>query len=754
VRRRSLGGNGMKQVLQHARGGEIDVADVPSPKLLPGCVIVQVAASLVSAGTERASSEFAKKNLLQKAKARPDLVRQVFAKFRRDGLFSTVNAVRSRLDQPTALGYSSAGTIIAVAEDVSDIQVGDRVACAGAGYAIHAEFACVPRLLVAKILPESGVSFEEAAFSTVGAVALHGIRTADVKLGDVVGVIGIGLLGQLTVQLLKAAGCHVIALDLQRERAAMAVSLGVEDATESPEHFADLCSMRSSGHGVDAVLITAETSSSDPVNLAATIARDRAVVVAVGTVGMELQRKLYYEKELDFRISRSYGPGRYDSAYEQKGRDYPIGYVRWTETRNMEAFLRLLAEKRVDVRPLITHRFDIEDAHLAYQQISRCVADPTLGVLITYSSDMRPERTLRMLSTKQKSQPAKVRVGVLGAGSFATGILIPAMRQESATELVAVCSATGSHSRSAAQRFGFQYCTADENEILSDPSINTVVIATRHHLHARQIAAALSAGKHVFCEKPLCLNESELADLVSLYQSRSSQSVVMVGLNRRFAPMATRLKEFVSETNGPMTMHYRVNAGSISPDHWVNDPEQGGGRLVGEACHFIDLLSFLIDSPPLKVETRAVGNINQSLVITVQFANGSHGTISYLVDGDRSFSKERLEIFGGGGSAVLEDFRLLEMVRGGRRTILRSRFRHDKGHRAEWQAFAQAIQNGSESPIPFDAIVSSTLATFRAVDARCSGKSMIVDINEINIADDPSRSCSDIPPRALKVESC
>ena len=378
----------MKQLLQDARAGELRIAEVPAPQVLPGCVLVRVAASLVSAGTERASAEFAGKSLLAKAKARPDLVRDVIAKLRRDGLASTLQAVRSRLDQPQSVGYSSAGVVVAVGDGVADINVGDRVAGAGAGYAVHAEFACVPRMLVAKI-PErsdksSRVSLEEAAFGTVGAICLHGIRTAEVTLGDTVAVIGLGLLGQITVQLLKAAGCRVFGMDLLRQRADLAIGSGAEAACTSAREFRDLCFQKTGGRGVDSVLITAETASSEPVNLAAELARDRAIVVAVGTVGMDLQRKLYYEKELDFRISRSYGPGRYDAAYEQKGRDYPIGHVRWTETRNLEAFLQFIADGKLNLPSLITHRFPIEQATRAYDLITGSTGEPFLAALITY----------------------------------------------------------------------------------------------------------------------------------------------------------------------------------------------------------------------------------------------------------------------------------------------------------------------------------------------------------------------------------
>jgi predicted dehydrogenase/threonine dehydrogenase-like Zn-dependent dehydrogenase len=729
-------GRDMRQILQQARTGEIAVLDVPAPKLLPGCVLVRMAASLVSAGTERASCEFAGKNLLQKASARPDLVREVVSKVRRDGLFSAVAAVCSRLDLPNALGYSSSGTVIGVGEGVTGLNVGDRVACAGANYAVHAEFACIPRLLAARIHPTSPVSFEEAAFSTLGAVALHGVRTADVKLGDVVAVIGLGLLGQLTVQILKAAGCRVLGMDIAPERAELALRLGADDVCISRDGLCDLCLRHSSGHGADAVLITAETASSEPVDVAGEVARDRAVVVAVGTVGMDIQRKIYFEKELDFRISRSYGPGRYDSAYEQKGRDYPIGYVRWTETRNMEACLQLLSDGKLDVQALITHRFPIERAQGAYELITGRVGQPFLGVLITYPDQAEPGHEVQLVgkgTDASLAREASMGIGVLGAGSFALGTLLPAIKQLDRARLVGVCAANGSHARHAAAKFGFQYCTTDEQRILDDPDINTVVIATRHHLHANQVLAALSAGKHIFCEKPLCLSEIDLAEIVRAYANGipGRGSPLMVGFNRRFAPMAIKMRAFLEQVQEPMALHYRINAGFLARDHWVNDPEQGGGRILGEVCHFIDFLTFMAGAQPIEVQTRSVTSLEQysddNVVISLRFANGSQGTISYLANGDRAYSKERLEVFGGGAVAVLEDFRRLELVRHGRKQTFRSRFRQDKGHRGELEAFAATVRGRGEPPIAFDEIVSTTLATLRAAESRSSGQPVEVD---------------------------
>jgi predicted dehydrogenase/threonine dehydrogenase-like Zn-dependent dehydrogenase len=734
----------MKQVLQDARSGEITVAEVPAPQLLPGCLLVQVAASVVSAGTERASLEFSRKSLAQKAQARPDLVREVISKVRRDGILSAVQAVRNRLDQPQVPGYSSAGTVIAVAEGVTDIQAGDRVSCAGAGFAAHAELACIPRLLAARIPARQSadgeeVSFDEAAFATLGAVALHGVRTAEAKLGDLAAVIGLGLLGQLTVQLLKAAGCRVLGMDLDPSRADLAKALGADGVAVSATDFRDVCAELSRGAGVDSVLITAETPSSDPVNLAGAIARDRAVVVAVGTVGIEIERKTYYEKELDFRVSRSYGPGRYDTAYELKGRDYPIGYVRWTETRNMEAFLQLLADRKTNVGPLITHRFPIEHAQGAYELITGKSREPFLGVVIQYAAADDDARLLTLVTRPASEIPGSsvstdsISVGLMGAGIFAAGTLLPAMKGSADTQLIGVCTATGAHASNTAQKFGFRYCTTDESQLIHDPAVNTVVIATRHHLHAKQVLAALAEGKHVFCEKPLCLSEAELRSIVRSYQgiAQARRPALMVGFNRRFAPMTVRMKSFLAPISEPLALNYRINAGNLPPDHWVNDPEQGGGRILGEVCHFVDLLMFLAGSPIVEVEARTVANSarysGNNVLVSLRFASGSEGTMGYLANGDRAFSKERIEVFGGEAVAVLEDFRRLELLRHGRKQVIRSRWRQDKGHRGEWQEFVRSIREQGTAAIPFDELVCSTLATLRVQESVATGKKLAVD---------------------------
>jgi predicted dehydrogenase len=440
---------------------------------------------------------------------------------------------------------------------------------------------------------------------------------------------------------------------------------------------------------------------------------------------MELQRKLYYEKELDFRVSRSYGPGRYDTAFEQKGRDYPIGYVRWSETRNMEAFLQLLADGKLNLQPLITHSFEIENATAAYELITGEAQQPYLGVLIRYPRGSHPVQRMEIVPRQPKHlSDAEVRVGLLGAGNFAQGTLIPAIRQLRGVRLVGLCATSGARAHAAAAKFGFAFCTTDEENLYSDPAINTVVIATRHHLHATQVVRALESGKHVFCEKPLCLTEDELERIEHAYYTSARTSQLMVGFNRRFAPMARQMKSFLKQVNGPFTMHYRVNAGPLAKDHWINDPEQGGGRILGEVCHFVDFLSFICGAAAHTVYARSVSPAasEQDVAITIEFTDGSLGTISYICNGDRAFSKERVEIFGGSCVTVLDDFRRLELVRHGRKQVFRSWLKQNKGHAGEWTAFSECIRSGSPAPIRFEEIVATTLATIRIADSLRSGQ--------------------------------
>ena len=715
----------MKQLIQSVNTGVLSIIDVPVPQVRSGGILVRTHASLVSAGTERTMASFAQKNLLQKAQSRPDLVRQTIDKARRDGLLDTIDAVRNRLDQPQALGYSAAGEVIAVAKDVTEFRVGDHVACAGGGYAVHAEIISVPRNLAA-VVPES-LPYDHAAFCTLGAIALHGIHIAEARLGEVVGVIGLGLLGQLTVQMLKAAGCIVVGTDPQPHRAELAARLGADWAGSDLDAFRSKIASLSNGHGADAVLITADTPSDQPVTLAGEVARKRGVVISVGVVGTHLPRKVYFEKELDFRISRSYGAGRYDADYEEKGRDYPYEFVRWTEKRNLESFAKMVASGAVDVESLITHRFDIENGEGAYDLILGRTQEPFLGVVLRYPSE--PGRPARIESPVRQTVPAPaaadVNVGVLGAGLFANGTLLPVMKATERVSLRGIASGTGVTAKRAADRFGFAYCASAADELLNDPSINTVAILTRHVLHARQVETALRAGKHVFVEKPLCLTHEELDGIVAAYASLTAQPMLMVGYNRRFAPMVDKLRTSLRAVVEPLMLTFRVNAGYIPREHWLHDPNDGGGRLRGEGCHFIDLLIDLANDRVERVTTLRLPDSGKysedNFQVTMEFRNRSIGTVLYVANGAKSFGKEAIEVFGGGISARLDDYCSLQIQHGTKSERMTSRLRQDKGHRGEWQAIARHLTAGGPPPIPFEQLVHSTRVTIAAWESLRSG---------------------------------
>jgi predicted dehydrogenase/threonine dehydrogenase-like Zn-dependent dehydrogenase len=714
----------MKQVVQNIRKGRTEIVDIPVPKPPPGAVLVRTAASVVSVGTERMVVEFAARSLLGKARSRPDLVRQVLLKARREGVLSAVDAAFKRLSQPMALGYSSAGTVVEAGDGVGEFHPGDRVACAGGGHAVHAAFASVPVNLLAPV--PDGVSLEDAAFTTLGAIALHGFRLSEATLGETVGVIGLGLLGLLTVQIAHAAGCRVLGVDLDPARVKLARRLGAETAVVR-EDAAGAARSFSASRGLDAVIVCADTASSDPLVLAGAIARDRGRVIAVGATGMTIPRKPYYEKEIDFRVSRSYGPGRYDPLYEEAGVDYPIGYVRWTEKRNLEAFLELLAAGKVKMASIITHRFAVEDAPKAYALISgkSKKKEPFLGVLLTYPEDAIPETVvaLRAAPVAETASADAVRLGVLGAGSFATLVALPAVARIRKIEKISIVSAGGLSAKLAARDFGFERASTDPADVLKEPRINTVGIFTRHHLHAGLTAAALRNGKHVFCEKPLALNEEELAEIELAWRKAADVSprILMVGFNRRFAPLMVPMRRMIAEAGEPPVMTIRVNAGPLPREHWTQDPVQGGGRILGEACHFVDLLTFLAGAKPVRIfagGAPAYGvDTEDNFAATLEFANGAVGSLVYTSAGDRAFSKERVEVFCGERVAVLDDFRALEIWRNGVRKQWNSLLRQDKGHRAVWQAFIRTILEGTPAPIPADELFAVTRATFALLEA-------------------------------------
>lgn len=706
----------MKQLIQNIKNGKTTIEEIPIPTPRDGQALVKVSASLVSAGTERMVVEFAEKNLINKARSRPDLVKQVLDKAKREGLVPTVKSALNRLDQPMSLGYSSAGTIIALGKNMSGFKVGQRVACAGANYAVHAEYNLVPKNLLTP-LPKN-VDFESATFTTLGAIALHGFRLSEPQLGENVAIIGLGLLGLLTTQIATAAGCNVLGIDLDPKRVKLASSLGL-DAVTRPE--AESFAQAFTNHtGFDVVIICADTSSNDPIELAGVIARDRAKVVATGAVGLNIPRKMYYEKEISFINSRSYGPGRYDSNYEENGNDYPLGYIRWTEGRNFQAVVDLMASGKLKVEPLITHRFDIEHGVKAYEVITGKKKESFLGVLLKYEMSEEKQETSKRIDfpsiVNRKSQI--VNLGVLGAGLYANSTLLPIIKKDKDFQLIGIASSGGFHAQDSGKKFGFQYATSSDDEIINDKNINTVAILTRHDTHADLVIKALKAGKHVFVEKPLALNIEQLNKIEKQLRI-TNHELLTVGFNRRFSPLAQNLKSQVSSLKSPLHAHYRINAGFIPSNHWTQDPNTGGGRIIGEACHFIDLITYLVGAPPSSVHAVALPNngkySDDNVSMTFTFPDGSIGVIDYLANGDKSIPKERLEVFCEGMVAVLDDYVSLTITKDGKKK--EERIAQDKGWRNEMAEFAKAIRGESEAPIPYEQLIGVTKASFAAVES-------------------------------------
>jgi predicted dehydrogenase/threonine dehydrogenase-like Zn-dependent dehydrogenase len=691
----------MKQVVQNYRSGELKLWEVPAPACGAGKVLVAVQRSLISAGTEKLVIDLAKASLAGKAVSRPDLVHQVLTKVKREGLVPTLEKVFAKLDHPAPLGYSVAGRVIAVGGGVTGVKVGDRVACAGAGYANHAEIVAVPKNLVARV--PDGVDDEDASFVTLGAIALQGVRQAQPTLGERFVVLGLGLIGQITVQLLKANGCKVIGYDPDAQKCDLAERLGADviatgDVREAAAAF-------TSGLGADGVIVAASTKSSEPVNTAADLCRMKGRVVVVGMVGLDLARDAFYKKELDLRLSMSYGPGRYDPAYEEDGQDYPFAYVRWTERRNMQAFLELVAESRVTPKALITHRFPIAQAEEAYALLEG--AEPYLGIIFEYPETTEmPTRTLRLAPLPKRA--GKGVVAFIGAGNFARSVLIPAFKAQEGATLAAVVTATGLSATAAAKKFGFARATTDIEEVMADPEIDTVVIATRHNLHAGLIAQALAQGKHVFCEKPLATNAVGLETVAAAHATSRSQ--LCVGFNRRFSSFVRRAREAFAGRGAPLVMLYRVNAGPIPKDSWVQN-EEGGGRIIGEVCHFIDTMVALCGALPERLSAIAAKDHADALTIQIAFADGSIGAIVYSSLGDPSFPKEYLEVFAAGSVVTIDDYRRMTITSSGKSKSYRT-FRQDKGHRACIDAFIRAVLQVGPPAIAFEELEAVTRATF------------------------------------------
>jgi len=664
--------------------------------------------------------DMAKKSLLGKARERPDLVKQVIQKAKNEGILNTLNAVRSKLGSSTALGYSAAGFVIGIGDDVTEFRVGDRISCAGAGYASHAEVLSVPINLCVR-LPDTA-SFEAGAFGTLGAIALQGVRLAEPTLGEAFVVVGLGLIGQLTVQLLKANGCRVFGIDLDPEKIALAKKLGAEGGALSDSEAKQSVMEWSRGRGADAVLITAATSSNQPVELAGEISRMKGRVVAIGLVGLDVPRNLYYTRELTLKISMSYGPGRYDPEYEERGHDYPFAYVRWTEGRNIEAFLDLVAAGSVDVDILTTHRFSIEDAESAYKLISGESTEPYLGVILSYDTERELPTRIETSAAALRRQPdaqKSIRIGLIGAGGYAKTMLLPNFKALGAV-FRAIATASGVSARDIGDKYGFDYCAQGADEVINDDEVNLVVIATRHDTHAELARKALEKGRHVFVEKPLALNDEQLDSV--LEAAAKADGNLMVGFNRRFSPHARAAKDFFAKRQSPLSINYRVNCGRIPPEHWTQDPHEGGGRIVGEVCHFIDLMHFLTGAITTRVYTESISSRNQQIVnydsvfITLRFSDGSNGSIAYLAEGDKAMPKERVEIFGEGKTFVIDDFRSAISYRNGREETSRLR-NQDKGQAEEVKAVCGVVLLGKEAPISLEDMAATTRATFRILES-------------------------------------
>jgi predicted dehydrogenase len=660
--------------------------------------------------------ELAKKSLLGKARARPDLVKKVISKIKTEGLSQTLEKVFAKLDTPIALGYSSSGTIVEAGASVPNLKPGDRVACAGAGYATHAELNFVPRNLLVK-LPDN-VSFQDASFTTLGAIAIQGVRQADVRLGERVVVIGLGLLGLLTVQILKAAGCSVLGCDLDARKCELAKQLGADETVSS--ELVEAAASFTFGYGADAVIITAATSSNEPIEQAAEISRAKGRVVAVGMVGMDVPRDPFYKKELDLRLSMSYGPGRYDPSYEEAGHDYPIAYVRWTEQRNMSGFVDLLAAGKVTPSKLVTHRFDIGDALKAYELLERG-GEPYLGIVINYPSDVPINRTVELRPVQATQQ---IGVGFIGVGNFAKGVLIPTLKKLGGVELIGLCTATGMSAAETAKKHEFGYATTDPQKLLSDERINTLFIATRHDTHARLACDALRAGKHVFVEKPLCVKTEEIEEYEQAIEA-SPGRCLMVGFNRRFSPHTRAIREAFASRGTPMFVNYRINAGLVPKESWLHDEQIGGGRIVGEVCHFVDWCEYVIGSTPLKVSAECIATDDarltpqDSVVITIRYADGSLATIQYVSLGPTDLAKERVEIFADGAAAVMDDF-VTTAFHGCRHAPVKTK--QEKGFWGEIQAFLEAVRRGGVAPISFESIVRTTRVTFAILESLRTGQ--------------------------------
>lgn len=719
----------MKQVTHTLKTGLIDVQDVPVPTLTDKFILVRTTTSVISAGTEKTKIDMGKKNLLQKAKARPELVHQVLHKLRTEGLFKTIQTVNTRLGAANPLGYSSAGVAVAVGGLVEGIKPGDRVACGGVGYANHAEFAVVPKNLAVKI-PDN-VSDEEAAFATLGAIALQGVRLADPKLGETVLVLGLGLLGQITVQLLKSNGCRVFGTDLDPALVTLCEkfgAIGLPTATD----IEVACRGLTGGHGVDAVLVCAGTSSNQPIELCGRVTREKGRVVVVGAVRMDIPREDFFKKEINVVISRSYGPGRYDPDYEENGNDYPFAYVRFSEQRNMETILSLIANGSLDLKSLITHRFGLTQAVAAYELIEGQKHEHYLGIVLNYppveGSYATPYAASRIAVTSEPINRAKIGISLAGAGNYATATLLPALKAHEAVELRGLVTASGRTAAGVAKQFGFSFCTSEFGDVIGVDT-DAVIIATRHDTHADYACRVLRGGKHVYVEKPLAMRVEDLKVINSAF-AETGKLQLMVGFNRRYSPLTAKVCEYFAGVRSPKIVNIRVNAGYIPPEHWIQDPKTGGGRIIGEACHFIDLASALVQSPPSFVYCIGVDNatsplLNDNVCLSLRFRDGSVANITYVSDGPKAMRKEYIEVFGGGRAAVIDDFSEAAFYQGDVKTERIKLSTQDKGQRSMLLAWVDGMRNGN-SAMDFATAMAVSAAAILAVESMTIGQPIAI----------------------------
>ena len=702
----------MKQLIQSFKTGELGLFEVPAPMCEENGALVQTTVSLVSAGTEKMLVDFAKKSMLAKAKDRPDLVKQVLDKMKKEGVRNTLEKVFTKLDTPIPLGYSSAGRVIKIGSNLSGINIGDRVACGGAGYANHSEINYIPKNLMVKI--PNGVDDVDASFVTVGAIALQGVRQTDPKLGERVAIMGLGLLGQLAVQLLKANGCKVIGSDIDPDKMELALKLGADEVYHA-DNLIKKANEFSNGYGVDAVIIAASTSSNQPVIDAAEISRMRGRVVFLGMVGMDIPRNIYYKKELDLRLSMAYGPGRYDPEYEEKGNDYPFDLVRWTEQRNFEAFLGLIDEGKITPKEILTHKFDFDDAMDAYDLLEGKVKEKYLGIVLNYKRDIKLEDEKIVKRSDKAVSNNTINVGLIGAGNFTKSIILPNLSKVAGYELVGLCTATGVSASGTGKKYNFKYITTNSDEIFKNKEVNSLFVTTRHNDHAKAVLKAIENSKHCFVEKPLCIYEEELENIAEAYDGKS---IVQVGFNRRFSPMIENMKKNI---NGQVSINYRINAGIIPKDVWIQDRTIGGGRIIGEVCHFIDTCSYLTSSDVVSVFASSVQKDDKSIPdedninIILNYANGSTATIGYFAFGDSTMPKEYIEVFANSVSIQMTDFRELLIYSCGKTKKVKSA-NQDKGFVNEFKAFKEAVKSG-ESAIEFNSIYNTTKTTFKILES-------------------------------------